>query len=591
MTAFRAERRTIAAALTALVLSAPALAQAPQPLGPPRPLTERVAPAPSAAEPGPANASGVKRAVEIDTLGAIDPDSIGLIDAAGGGFDATLWRGSNRQQVARLMARLPSTTASRSMRELMRRLLLSTATVPQGEAAGESLLALRIARLMAMGDVGAAAALLRIAPGQSTDGAMALAEVESLFFGNDNAGACNRVRAQAERVSGRYWQQATAYCLTLAAEHDKAALLTDMLRETADNSDPVFFKAMEALGGNRSTAVASLPDPKALTLSMLRAANLELAADVVVSDQPAVLRTVALSPNAPLRLRLEAAERASSLGALTPEALAEIYAGLTFTPAEIKDPLAAASADWGPKGRALLLRAVRAHAEPVAKAQALQQGWKIARERGGLDTMLRVGVMDLATIAPAPELVWFALDAARALYGAGRSAAAGAWVTLVRDRAAENAEAQSAWRALWPLAALAGGTDVTAADGAPLATWWTEASAKGAKEAAAKALTLYSALEALGVAIADERWSALLDSPYQPAGVAPSAAVTRMIAAAAAAGRVGETVLLALIALGPDGPAGAQPAALATAIGALRAVGLEKDARSLALEAALASGV
>jgi hypothetical protein len=49
--------------------------------------------------------------------------------------------------------------------------------------------------------------------------------------------------------------------------------------------------------------------------------------------------------------------------------------------------------------------------------------------------------------------------------------------------------------------------------------------------------------------------------------------------------------MLALFVLGPDGPGGAHPIALARALAALRQLGLESEARALAFEAALASGV
>ena len=56
--------------------------------------------------------------------------------------------------------------------------------------------------------------------------------------------------------------------------------------------------------------------------------------------------------------------------------------------------------------------------------------------------------------------------------------------------------------------------------------------------------------------------------------------------AAARDGRVGETIALGLVALGPGGPGGADPLALGTTIAALRQVGLGRDARLVALDAA-----
>jgi hypothetical protein len=46
-----------------------------------------------------------------------------------------------------------------------------------------------------------------------------------------------------------------------------------------------------------------------------------------------------------------------------------------------------------------------------------------------------------------------------------------------------------------------------------------------------------------------------------------------------------------LDSLGPDGTADAAPQTLIALVQALRAVGLEKDARALALEAAVAAGI
>jgi len=60
---------------------------------------------------------------------------------------------------------------------------------------------------------------------------------------------------------------------------------------------------------------------------------------------------------------------------------------------------------------------------------------------------------------------------------------------------------------------------------------------------------------------------------------------------AAAAHRIGETVLLSLYALGPEGPAGCNPLALARVIAALRQIGFDSEARAIAIEAAIAAGV
>ena len=54
---------------------------------------------------------------------------------------------------------------------------------------------------------------------------------------------------------------------------------------------------------------------------------------------------------------------------------------------------------------------------------------------------------------------------------------------------------------------------------------------------------------------------------------------------------IGETILLALVALGEKGPSDNHPVVLKAVIKALLNIGLEKEARLLALEALLAQGL
>jgi hypothetical protein len=55
--------------------------------------------------------------------------------------------------------------------------------------------------------------------------------------------------------------------------------------------------------------------------------------------------------------------------------------------------------------------------------------------------------------------------------------------------------------------------------------------------------------------------------------------------------RIGEIVLLSLIALGEGGPGQAEPIVLSKVMESLNVVGLEKEVRALALEAAVAAGL
>jgi len=604
MTAFHARPAGLlasAALAAALALFAPlASAQdgaqnaplgAPVPLGPrerrPDPGTE----APAETQPAaPPPTIGSRAPVEIQTLGSIDPDSVGTMDPAQGGFPVDLWRGLDRAQVAKLLDMLPDRMPSPTMRGLAHRLLLSRVTAPRGERTGKSLLARRVGVLYGMGDAESALALLRNAPPGHGEDALMRAEVEGHFLLNDNASACRQVRAHAHERLNAYWQQASAYCLALAGQPDKAALLADILAERGNAVPSAFFAAMDSFAGMRSAEVASLASPAALHISMMRAANLQLPPDALGAGSPALLRAIAVSPNARLDVRLEAAERALADGALPPERLREIYASVPTDRAGGDQPLTFAEKSWGPEARALLVRAAAAQDAATAKAEVLQRGYRLGRERGGYTPFLMASLPQLVAIAPAGELMWFAGDAGAALFAAGRIDEARRWYEFPSGEAGANAEAKAAVESLWPLAHLVGvAGDADAASAR--AAWWEARAAAKDPAAAGRAQRLFALLEALGETVDPGLWRAVLGDGGKVTMNAPQAALRHALAAAARDGRLGEGVALTLAILGAEGPEGAGIIAVEDAVRALKGLGLEKEARAVALEAAVAGGL
>ena len=60
---------------------------------------------------------------------------------------------------------------------------------------------------------------------------------------------------------------------------------------------------------------------------------------------------------------------------------------------------------------------------------------------------------------------------------------------------------------------------------------------------------------------------------------------------AAQNGRIGETVLFAVLALSEEGPEGVSPVVLSHVVSSLMTIGLEKEASRVAVEASLARGL
>ena len=599
-----------ALALAAALLTAPALGQQ---LGPAPPVpdpeegppaqqpapgdAEQAAPdqdAPAPAAPPQAPAPALRGAgIVVGELAEVDPSVIGLLDESQGGLGIAMWAGSDRRRIERLLPRLPMGTLSPTVQNLSRRLLLSTAAVPEGDPVAPSLLGLRVERLMAGGFIEDVNELLRVAATGIEDPALARAAIDAMLLAGDNLGACQRVLSLVRGDPRPYWTKTLAFCRALDNDGAAVSLAVALLRDQGQAADEVFFSLISLLTGG-SGEVTSLIDPTPLHLAMLRAARLAVPADAVGGARPAILWAIATAPNDSFDVRLEAAERAEAAGALDTGILAAIYAAIPYTQEEIDGALEAAAEADGSRVSALLFQAAQVWESPPRRAAALRRSLEEAREGGaGFGTAARVGLPTVRDLAPAADLMAAADDLVRALLVAGEVEGAWAWLDMATAEAdGGDAEAAAVAAGVWPLLQLADPEGAFMRDAGRARTWWKDLPATGGDpNAGARRGLLFTAFEALGTALPAEAWDPLFAGPLTVAAYAPSPAVTRALGAASAAGRVGETVLLALLALGEVGPEGAEPGVLFDVLGALRRVGLAAEARSIALEAVLAQGV
>jgi hypothetical protein len=529
--------------------------------------------------------------VVIDQLKALEPDSVGLLEDGQGGLGAGMWRGTSRATVERLLPLIPAGMRSQAGRDLARRLLMTRATAPQGQAAAgtTSLLGLRAERLLEMGEERSAVSLLRLGPPQGHDEVLARTEVEALFLDNDRAAACDRAQ-NAVRVSRQvYWLEAQAFCLALAGEQSRAVVMADLLREQHEDLEPVFFAAIDALGGDAGIAVDRLANLNGLHLAMARTAKLKLPESVADVDRPVLLSTIVRSPNIALEVRLRAAERAASFGILTAEELGEFYLGIPFTPDELRQPTAGVETSWGPRRRALLIRAAAGASSPTVAAEILRQGLRFGREKGGFDAIVAGALRPLSSIQPTAELGWFARDAARVLFANGRREQALAWVRVAEQTAAASPEGRAALDELRPLQRLAAPEQVASLGPAAATPSMARPGEDGAA-ATRRTFVLRTLLEAIERTTGSTTWSAYVGADAPKFDASPDPVLWQALSAAARHGRLGETVLLSLIALGPGGTSTYHPLMVSAVIDALRAIGLEKEARAIALEAAVAAG-
>lgn len=587
----------------ALVLSTavPALAES----GPLRLLPGVAAPAEAGVEStDPAALAG--GTIVAAPLRQVSPTAVGVLNASESGFPLDLWAGTPAPLAATLVTKLPVGAPSPIMHDLMVRLLAADAGAPDpvaGRENGPDLLAARLEALRLLGSADLAVALADAVPEAARTEAVRRARLDALWTQAPGDAAtplptplCQEARAGLAAFDGPYWQKAAAVCDLVSGREAQAQVAMAMLRETG-HEDPAFFYLADRMTNLTPASVDSLPPPDPLTLAMIRRAGDGLPDDALsATSAPWLAAAVATAGPGTVRERLAAAEQAAAAGALNAAGLAEAYAMVDFTVEEMAAPLADGPAS--PRERARLARLIAMQERPAFKAEALSAALIAAEGEPVEIATARLHADTIAHLSPTADLGWFAPVAVRTLLAAGRIDAAAPWIEALsglRGGAAMTDQALLEPRIRVAHAPSGPGAVPTwrmLADWRALRTAETEDHSGDLPLLDRRHTLLLGLLQALGEPIGAGAWEpVLLDAVVDAAPAMPDAAILRALDGAAAEGRVGEVAALALIAIGPDGPDSVHPEALFRAVAALKAVGLETDARALALEALATAGV
>ena len=526
--------------------------------------------------------------MRIRNLDRLNPDSVGVLDDDKGGLGAALWRGSSRATVASLLAGLPVRYRSPSLRDLAIRLLLTQAAAPRGLVVGESLVAKRLDRLYRMGEVDHTAALIKVMPSILSGARLSVIEASVGFLKGDARGACRAVRRHlAARITIEV-RRALIVCQALEKDGDGAALGLNLLREEGAIPDESWERLVEAVAYERPIRLRSLAKAGPTHLVLAAAAKLRLPADVIETEDVAVLKTLALSEKTPIAERLAAGEKLARAGVLAPQALAGIYAALPIGKGELRGAVARAKRRYDARARARLYQAARAERDPARRAVILSAAWRLARKGWDYPLAARLLAPIVADMAPDARLAGFAGAAARALLYAGEGQLAAGWYKLL-----EGGRASEPATRLWPIMRLAAPGRVVW-DSARLNNWALIQRRDRPGEAVRRIAVLYSLLRA----VEDDRsraedWSQLLPRAARARDARAGGAVPRLwrsMRAASIMGRKGETVLSALAGIEKGALEMLDSVDLDFVLTSLRRVGLAREVRALAVEAALANG-
>lgn len=499
----------------------------------------------------------------------MDLDPVAATD--GSGLPLELWRGLDMKALEGLLAQLELPPRSPALNGLWRRMLQAEAPPPTG-APAEHFTAVRLEALYRSG-------LLAEMAQAETSGAATASPVVTVILARRDIGlgdperGCLRIKSITdpraglpERLRGEV-QLLTGYCAAVAGDKPGAGLAAGLAREEGLEAE----LPLSVLAGFADDLKPQLALPKRVLLLDYRFLALMGPVNgrqVLDRAEPALLAVLAGDRNADPATRAAAAEAALRVNAIAPEIVAQTYrevAGSRRTTGAENEPALRHAAEFAIADQ---------QTGGGQLAQPLQALMRDAR-RGGFGLQMgQVIATRFASAQPGMQDGAIAEAITEAMLASGNIVQARAW-------AAAGQQGMPHWVALIDLVD-------------PARKSWRFGTLSVLEDMAVRNRLspdllhrLATVLDALDIDVPVPLWDAANRVGQPKGGYLPETGVLAELAEAAKRRDSARTVLLVMRALGPQGPDGANILPLGDSIRALRKIGLETEARRLALEALL----
>ena len=485
--------------------------------------------------------------------------TVGPVMASEGGLDTDAFGAVDGQYVETLMRRLTAPLPSRWMSILLRRALVSRVDTP-ARTNGADFAAERAWLLLRMGESVAARAVTQsVDTNNYTPKLYDIAMNASLATG-DPAGLCPLVPGAMRYAAARGWTMAQAMCAGLSGNPAQATPLiaTAKRRNVASGVDMLLAQKVVGAGAQGRQAVTiewdGVDQLTAWRFGLAMATGVAIPDELYASAGPQVRYWQALSPSVPLGARLAPAESAAGQGVLSSAVLVDLYAAAS-TDDDTQSTATATAND---------LQTAYADRSPDARLNALRQLW------GGADTRPAYARLVLTARAAArmnPTLAKAEADhLVASMLSAGLDRTAARWLGTV-----------PAGGDAWAMIMLSDPDAYRRLSYADLASY-----SGGEGDSALKQRMLFAGLAGLGRLNSGD-----IERAAQSLGVRIGAdnAWTRALDRAARDGQAGTVVVLAAIGMQAPDWKGIPPEALYRIVGAVRAVGLDGEARMIAAAA------
>jgi hypothetical protein len=488
----------------------------------------------------------------VDMVGPLEPGNFGLGAEAFGRTNGVLLRA--------LMRRLDAPLPSRWTSILLRRALLSRVPVPAGLQPVDWV-AERAALLLNMGEADAARMLVQAVDIENYTPRMIEAASETALATADPAALCPLVAPARSLSDAQVWTLADGMCAALEGESARASAIIDQVRDRNGTSIDLQL-AEKVVGAGAETRRAIQVEWEGVSritpwrFGLASATGIVIPAPLMQGAGPRFQAWLARAPMVPLEQRLAAASSAATLGVFSSNTLVEIYSlSLDQTdPAEAADTVGAR------------LRTAWVERDAGRRMEALRSLW--TQSDAVVERRARL-ILTAGAAARIPVSDAFAADAANlvdSMLSAGLDAPAARWASVV-EQSGDSGRA-------WALLAVGAARPAVSLDAGRIQAFVDGDDSPGQR----RGPMLVAALAGLGRISADQAASAGFSEEGEDLW-------TQAIDQAARERAPGTVALLAGIGMQTADWSGVPPKYLFHICRALRAVGLDFEARMIAAEA------
>lgn len=547
-------------------------------------MAQRIAPGKTDTAPGSVrNRDPLVGEIERRTLPPVGRQSRGSLSS---GFADNLWDGISASALEQLLLNLTLPSRSPVLQNLLVRALLSDVSLPEdARARPEHFLALRLEMLRRSGRLEDIVQLTESRTPQNRQSTMQAYYAYALLGLGDRQRACGEANAIA--VSAASMPRRTlglslalvAYCAAADGQFEAAQLNLELARDQGlDVTIAENGLANIAVGTkSRMSQKGRIHLPGYV---FLRLADWKPTRSVFKHAGPDTLIAIAQDGGLDERLRLEALESAARSNVAHHATLASGYKRQRFDPVLFNQPLR--NRFEGAHRRAFLFQALTREREPLRRLRLVKTFLETARREELYRVLSRMIAGSIASLPLSEDLLGFSGILVEANAAAGDYQRAAEWALLTSSASIAQNEAFSYWLSL---------LEIAQSDGRARADRDLQLATRNALAGRFRADVLHrlvTVLDALQYSIPIPLWDTASQTAQPSQGHLPETGALSLLQEAAKRGEVGKTLLLAMAALGPDGPEGAHMIALGDTIRALKTVGFEAEARQVGFEALFA---